>query len=84
MSKGIKKSNQFREMKLGKNQTSKTHLKAQYLVKEESARIKSKRSAFTRLNAVKGYRASAHAQQPPVNPAGLSSILNNDSHQQQT
>ena len=40
MSKGIKKSNQFREMKLGKNQTSKTHLKAQYLVKEESARIK--------------------------------------------
>jgi hypothetical protein len=28
MSKGIKKSNQFREMKLGKNQTSKTHLKA--------------------------------------------------------
>lgn len=40
MSKGIKKYDQFRETRLEENQISKTHLKAQYLVNEESARIK--------------------------------------------
>lgn len=40
MSKGIKKYDQFRETRLEKNQISKARFKAEYLVKEESARIK--------------------------------------------
>lgn len=40
MSKGIKKYDQFRETRLEKDQISKNHFKAQYLVKEESARLK--------------------------------------------
>jgi hypothetical protein len=40
MSKGIKKYDQFRETRLERKQISKARSKVQYLVNEESARIK--------------------------------------------